>query len=241
MNRGSGTGYIPDKSNLMSSTLTMLEFFKDGEKAFSSFSAFLESNYDIRSSNTVRMTFTTLCKWKLLYEVDFKTYALTDTGADLLKTHSETSLGRQIQNSTLYFGEILQELETEVLTGSALKQAANQRYGMSFKSSSDLSCRTQYLLGLSFIERSSKKYRITSQGRDFLQLLKEEGLLSECINKKPYKKPELNNHINLELPNSFLKKCQKQKLLPEFVLHELMTYYADNKLSLGIQSNEKRR
>ena len=94
MSRGSGTGYIPDKSNLMSSTLTMLDFFKDGEKAFSNFSAFLESNYDIRSSNTVRMTFATLCKWKLLYEVDFKTYALTDAGADLLKTHSEISLGR---------------------------------------------------------------------------------------------------------------------------------------------------
>ena len=131
MSRGSGTGYIPDKSNLMSSTLTMLDFFKDGEKAFSNFSAFLEANYDIRSSNTVRMTFATLCKWKLLYEVDFKTYALTDAGADLLKTHSEISLGRQIQNSTLYFGEILQELETEVLTGSALKQAANQKYSMS--------------------------------------------------------------------------------------------------------------
>ena len=98
----------------MSSTLAMLDFFKDGEKAFSNFSAFLESNYDIRSSNTVRMTFATLCKWKLLYEVDFKTYTLTAAGADLLKTHSETSLGRQIQNSTLYFGEILQELETEV-------------------------------------------------------------------------------------------------------------------------------
>lgn len=152
MSRGSGTGYIPDKSHLMSSTLAMLDFFKDGEKAFSNFSAFLESNYDIRSSNTVRMTFATLCKWKLLYEVDFKTYTLTAAGADLLKTHSETSLGRQIQNSTLYFGEILQELETEVLTGSALKQAANQKYSMSFKSSSDLSCRTQYLLGLSFIE-----------------------------------------------------------------------------------------
>lgn len=76
MSRGSGTGYIPDKSNLMSSTLVILDFFRDGEKTFSSFSAFLESNYDIRSTNTVRMTFATLCKWKLLYEVDFKTYEL---------------------------------------------------------------------------------------------------------------------------------------------------------------------
>lgn len=40
MSRGSGTGYIPDKSHLMSSTLAMLDFFKDGEKAFSNFSAF---------------------------------------------------------------------------------------------------------------------------------------------------------------------------------------------------------
>lgn len=172
MSRERGAGYIPDKSNLMSSTLVMLDFFRDGEKSFSRFSAFLESNYDIRSTNTVRMTFATLCKWKLLYEVDFKTYALTNAGADLLKTHSETSLGRQIQTSTLYFGEILQELETEVLTGSALKQAANQKYGMSFRSSSDLSCRTQYLLGLGFIERNSKRYRITLHGKDFLKLLK---------------------------------------------------------------------
>lgn len=241
MDRRGGTGYIPDKSNLMSSTLAMLEFFKNGEKTSSSFSAFLESNYDIRSTNTVRMTFATLCKWKLLYEVDFKTYALTDTGANLLKTYSETSLGKQIQASTLYFGEILQELETEVLTGSALKQAANQKYGMSFKSSSDLSCRTQYLIGLGFIERNSKRYRITSKGKDFLQLLRDENLLSEYNNKKSYKGPEPNNYIDLELPNSFLKKCQKQKLLPEFVLHELMTYYTDNELSLGIQANKKRR
>ena len=218
MSRGSGTGYIPDKSHLMSSTLAMLDFFKDGEKAFSNFSAFLESNYDIRSSNTVRMTFATLCKWKLLYEVDFKTYTLTAAGADLLKTHSETSLGRQIQNSTLYFGEILQELETEVLTGSALKQAANQKYSMSFKSSSDLSCRTQYLLGL------------TSQGKEFLQLLRDENLLSEYNNEKSYKKPESNNHISLELPNSFLKKCKRRNLSPEFVLYKLMAHYADNEL-----------
>lgn len=230
MSRGSGTGYIPDKSRLMSSTLAMLDFFKDGEKAFSNFSAFLESNYDIRSSNTVRMTFATLCKWKLLYEVDFKTYTLTAAGADLLKTHSETSLGRQIQNSTLYFGEILQELETEVLTGSALKQAANQKYSMSFKSSSDLSCRTQYLLGLSFIEKNSKKYRITSQGKEFLQLLRDENLLSEYNNEKSYKKPESNNHISLELPNSFLKKCKRRNLSPEFVLYKLMAHYADNEL-----------
>ena len=96
MSRGSGTGYIPDKSHLMSSTLAMLDFFKDGEKAFSNFSAFLESNYDIRSSNTVRMTFATLCKWKLLYEVDFKTYTLTAAGADLLKTHSEPLLASSV-------------------------------------------------------------------------------------------------------------------------------------------------
>lgn len=241
MSRGSGTGYIPDKSHLISSTHEMLEFFKDGEKSFSRFLIFLKSNYNIETENTTRMTLATLCKWKLLYEVDFKTYALTDAGADLLKTHSKTSLGRQIQASTLYFGEILQELEAEVLTGSALKQAANQKYGMSFKASSDLSCRTQYLLGLGFIERNSKKYRITSQGKDFLQLLRDENLLSECSNKKLYKEPELNNHISLELPNSFLKKCKKQKLSPEFVLHELITYYTDNKLSFGIQSNEKRR
>lgn len=229
MSRERGAGYIPDKSNLMSSTLVMLDFFRDGEKSFSRFSAFLESNYDIRSTNTVRMTFATLCKWKLLYEVDFKTYALTNAGADLLKTHSETSLGRQIQTSTLYFGEILQELETEVLTGSALKQAANQKYGMSFRSSSDLSCRTQYLLGLGFIERNSKRYRITLHGKDFLKLLKDENLLSECT-KKSYKKPESSNRIDLELPDSFLKKCKRQNLSPEFVLYELMAHYADNKL-----------
>ena len=40
MSRGSGTGYIPDKSNLMSSTLTMLEFFKDGEKLSPTFQLF---------------------------------------------------------------------------------------------------------------------------------------------------------------------------------------------------------
>ena len=241
MSRGNGTGYIPDKSHLMSSTREMLEFFKDGEKSFSHFFVFLKSNYNIETENTTRMTLDTLCKWKLLREVDFKTYRLTDIGADLLKTHSETSLGRQIQASTLYFGEILQELKTEVLTGSALKQVANQKYGMSFKSSSDFSCRTQYLIGLGFIERSSKRYRITPPGKDFLQLLRDENLLSECSNKKSYKEPESNNHINLELPNSFLRKCKKQKLSPEFVLHELMTYYTNNKLSFGIQSNEKRR
>lgn len=241
MSRGSGTGYIPDKSNLISSTHEMLEFFKDGEKSFSRFLIFLKSNYNIETENTTRMTLATLCKWKLLREVDFKTYKLTDIGVDLLNTHSEVVLGRQIQASTLYFGEILQELEAEVLTGSALKQAANQKYGMSFKSSSDLSCRTQYLIGLGFIERSSKRYRITSQGKEFLELLRDENLLSECSNKKSYKEPELNSHISLELPNSFLRKCKKQKLSPEFVLHELMTYYTDNKLSFGIQSNEKRR
>lgn len=189
------------------------------------------------------MTLVTLCKWKLLRETDFKTYSLTDAGINLLNTPSEISLGKHIQACTLYFAEILQELETEagVLTGSTLKQTANQKYSMSFKSSSDLSCRTQYLLGLSFIERSSKRYRITSQGKDFLQLLRDENLLSECSDKKSYKEPELNNHISLELSNSFLKKCKKQKLSPEFVLHELMTYYTDNKLSFGIQSNEKRR
>lgn len=230
MSRGSGTGYIPDKSHLMSSTREMLDFFKDGEKSVSRFSAFLESNYNIKSANTVRMTLATLRKWKLLREVDFKTYKLTDIGIDLLNTHSEIILGRQIQASTLYFGEILQELETEVLFGSALKQAANQKYGMSFKASSDLSCRTQFLIGLGFIERSSKKYRITSQGKEFLQLLRDENLLSEYNNEKSYKKPESNNHISLELPNSFLKKCKRRNLSPEFVLYKLMAHYADNEL-----------
>lgn len=230
MSRGSGTGYIPDKSNLMSSTLAILVFFKDSEKSVSRFSAFLESNYNIKSANTVRMTLATLRKWKLLREVDFKTYKLTDIGIDLLNTHSEIILGRQIQASTLYFGEILQELETEVLFGSALKQVANQKYGMSFKASSDLSCRTQYLIGLGFIERSSKKYRITSQGKEFLQLLRDENLLSEYNNEKSYKKPESNNHISLELPNSFLKKCKRRNLSPEFVLYKLMAHYADNEL-----------
>lgn len=152
MSRERGAGYIPDKSNLMSSTLVMLNFFRDCEKSFSRFSAFLESNHNIKSTNTVRMTLVTLCKWKLLRETDFKTYSLTDAGINLLNTPSEISLGKHIQACTLYFAEILQELETEagVLTGSALKQVANQKYSMSFKSSSDLSCRTQYLRGVRF-------------------------------------------------------------------------------------------
>jgi hypothetical protein len=40
MSRERGAGYIPDKSNLMSSTLVMLNFFRDCEKSFSRFSAF---------------------------------------------------------------------------------------------------------------------------------------------------------------------------------------------------------
>lgn len=223
MSRGSGTGYIPDKSNLMSSTREMLDFFKDGEKSFSQFLLFLSSNYNIEAKNTTRMTLATLCKWRLLHEVDFNIYKLTDTGVNLLNTHSEIVLGRQIHASTLYFGEILQELETEVKTGSALKQAANKKYGMSFKASSDLSCRTQYLLGLGFIERSSKKYRITPQGRDFLQLLRDEKLLSE-------NNVESNEYIRIKLTGAFVKKCEKQKIAPECVLHKLMAYYTDNKL-----------
>lgn len=220
MSRGSGTGYIPDKSNLMSSTREMLDFFKDGEKSFSQFLLFLSSNYNIETENTTRMTLATLCKWRLLHEVDFNIYKLTDTGVNLLNTHSEIVLGRQIHASTLYFGEILQELEVEVKTGSALKQAANKKYGMSFKASSDLSCRTQYLLGLRFIERSSKKYRITPQGRDFLQLLRDERLLSE-------NNVESNKYIRLKLTGDFVKKCEKQKIAPECVLHKLMTYYVN--------------
>lgn len=220
MSRGSGTGYIPDKSHLMSSTREMLDFFKDGEKSFSQFLLFLSSNYNIETENTTRMTLATLCKWRLLHEVDFKIYKLTDIGVNLLNTHSEIILGRQIHISTFYFGEILQELETEVKTGSALKQAANQRYGMSFKASSDLSCRTQYLLGLRFIERSSKKYRITSQGRDFLQLLRSEKLISE-------NNVESAKYIRLKLTGDFVKKCKKQKIAPECVLHKLMAYYVN--------------
>lgn len=220
MSRGSGTGYIPDKSNLMSSTREMLDFFKDSEKSFSQFLLFLSSNYDIEAKNTTRMTLATLCKWRLLHEVDFNIYKLTDTGVNLLNTHSEIILGRQIHISTFYFGEILQELETEVKTGSALKQAANQRYGMSFKASSDLSCRTQYLLGLGFIERSSKKYRITSQGRDFLQLLRSEKLISE-------NNVESMKYIRLKLTGDFVKKCEKQKITPEYALRKLMEYYVN--------------
>lgn len=221
MSRGNGTGYIPDKSNLMSSTREMLDFFKDGEKSFSQFLLFLSSNYDIEAENTTRMTLATLCKWRLLHEVDFNIYKLTDIGVNLLNTHSEIILGRQIHISTFYFGEILQELETEVKTGSALKQAANQRYGMSFKASSDLSCRTQYLLGLGFIERSSKKYRITSQGRDFLQLLRSEKLISE-------NNVESTKYIRLKLTGDFVKKCEKQKITPEHALRKLMEYYIAN-------------
>ena len=221
MSRGSGTGYIPDKSHLMSSTREMLEFFKDGEKSFSHFLLFLSSNYDIEAENTTRMTLATLCKWRLLHEVDFNIYKLTDIGVNLLNTHSEIILGRQIHISTLYFGEILQELETEVKTGSALKQAANQKYGMSFKASSDLSCRTQYLLGLGFIERSSKKYRITSQGRDFLQLLRSEKLILE-------NNVESTKYIRLKLTGDFVKKCEKQKITPEHALRKLMEYYIAN-------------
>lgn len=40
MSRGSGTGYIPDKSHLMSSTLAMLDFFKDGKKLSPTFQLF---------------------------------------------------------------------------------------------------------------------------------------------------------------------------------------------------------
>lgn len=220
MSRGSGTGYIPDKSNLMSSTREMLDFFKDGEKSFSQFLLFLSSNYDIEAKNTTRMTLATLCKWRLLHEVDFNIYKLTDTGVNLLNTHSEIVLGRQIHASTLYFGEILQELEAEVKTGSALKQAANKKYGMSFKASSDLSCRTQYLIGLGFIERSSKKYRITSQGRDFLQLLRSEKLISE-------NNVESTKYIRLKLTGDFVKKCEKQKITPEYALRKLMEYYVN--------------
>ena len=134
-----------------------------------------------------------------------------------------------------------------MLTGSALKQVANQKYGMSFKSSSDFSCRTQYLIGLGFIERSSRQYRITSQGRDFLQLLRDEKLLSEQSTKtyemqesSKKQEPKPSKYINLELTSSFIKKCQKQKISPEFVLHELMTYYTNNTLSFGIQFNKKK-
>ena len=198
MSRGSGTGYIPDKSNLI----------------------FLKSNYNIETENTTRMTLTTLCKWRLLHEVDFKIYKLTDIGVNLLNTQSEITLGRQIHISTLYFGEILQELEVEVKTGSALRQAANNKYGMSFRVSSDLSCRTQYLAGLGFVERNSKKYRITSQGRDFLQLLRDEKLLSE-------NNVESNKYIRLKLTGDFIKKCEKQKTTPEYTLRKLMEYYVN--------------
>ncbi len=222
MSRGSGTGYIPDKSNLMSSTLAMLEFFKDGEKSFSQFLLFLKSNYNIETESTTRMTLTTLCKWRLLHEVDFKIYKLTDIGVNLLNTQSKITLGRQIHISTLYFGEILQELEAEVKTGSALRQAANKKYGLLFRASSDLSCRTQFLVGLGFVERSSKKYRITSQGRDFLQLLRSEKLISENNNNV-----ESNRYIRLKLTDDFAKKCEQQKIAPEFVLHKLMAYYVN--------------
>lgn len=245
MSRERGVGYIPDKGHVMSSTLTMLEFFRDGEKSLFQFSAFLKSIYGM-AENTIRMTKTTLCRWKLLHEVDFKTYALTDIGTDLLSTHSEAALGRQIQISTLYFGEILQELESKIRDGATLKQIGVQKYDILSISESDFSCRTQYLIGLGFIERSSRQYRITSQGRDFLQLLKDEKLLSEQSTKtyemqEPSKKqePKPSKYINLELTSSFIKKCQKQKISPEFVLHELMTYYTNNTLSFGIQFNEK--
>lgn len=127
MSRERGVGYIPDKGHVMSSTLTMLEFFRDGEKSLFQFSAFLKSIYGM-AENTIRMTKTTLCRWKLLHEVDFKTYALTDIGTGLLSTHSEITLGRQIQISTLYFGEILQELESRIRDGATLKQIGIQKY-----------------------------------------------------------------------------------------------------------------
>lgn len=225
MSRERGAGYIPDKSNLMSSTLVMLNFFRDGEKSFSRFSAFLESNYNIKSANTVRMTLVTLCKWKLLRETDFKTYSLTDAGINLLNTPSEILLGKHIQACTLYFAEILQELETEagVLTGSTLKQIGNQKYGMPFKATSDLSCRTQYLVGLGFVEKTAKKYKITPQGRDFLQLLRDEKLLSE-------NNVESNEYISLKLTGDFVRKCERKKIAPECALRKLMTYYTDNEL-----------
>lgn len=248
MSRERGVGYVPDKGHVMTSVLTMLEFFKDGEKTLFQFSVFLKSIYNMQAENTVRMTKTTLCRWKLLYEVDFKTYALTDIGIDLLNTRSEAALGRQIQINVLYFAEILQELELGIRDSVTLKQIGIQKYGIISISKSDFSCRTQYLAGLGFIERSSKQYRITSQGRDFLQLLRDEKLLSEQSTKTYEKqesskkqKPKPSKNINLELSSAFIKKCQKQKIPPEFVLHELMTYYTDNKLSFGIQFNEKRR
>ena len=157
-----------------------------------------------------------------MHEVDFKIYKLTDIGVNLLNTQSKITLGRQIHISTLYFGEILQELEAEVKTGSALRQAANKKYGLLFRASSDLSCRTQFLVGLGFVERSSKKYRITSQGRDFLQLLRSEKLISENNNNV-----ESNRYIRLKLTDDFAKKCEQQKIAPEFVLHKLMAYYVN--------------
>lgn len=244
MSRETSVGYVPDKGHLMSSTLTMLGFFKDGEKSLSQFSAFLKSIYDMKSENTIRMTKKTLCRWKLLYEVDFKTYALTEIGADLLNTRSEITLGRQIQNSTLCFGEILQELESGIRTGTVLKQICNQKYGMAFIANSDFSCRAQYLAGLGFIERNSRQYRITPSGKDFLQLLKDEKLFSGqstkiCKKQDSNKKQESNKYITLKLSSNFVKKCQKQRISPEFVLHELMTYYTDNTLSFGIKINDK--
>lgn len=245
MSRERGVGYVPDKGHVMSSTLTMLEFFRDGEKSLFQFSVFLKSIYGM-SENTIRMTKTTLCRWKLLHEINFKTYALTDIGTDLLNTRSEVTLGRQIQISTLYFGEILQELESKIRNGATLKQIGVQKYDILSISESDFSCRTQYLIGLGFIERSSRQYRITSQGRDFLQLLRDEKLLSEQSTKtyemqesSKKQEPKPSKYINLELTSSFIKKCQKQKISPEFVLHELMTYYTNNTLSFGIQFNEK--
>lgn len=68
MSRERGVGYVPDKGHVMSSTLTMLEFFRDGEKSLFQFSVFLKSIYGM-SENTIRMTKTTLCRWKLLHEI----------------------------------------------------------------------------------------------------------------------------------------------------------------------------
>ena len=55
-----------------------------------------------------------------------------------------------------------------------------------------------------------------------MQLLRSEKLISENNNNV-----ESNRYIRLKLTDDFAKKCEQQKIAPEFVLHKLMAYYVN--------------
>lgn len=125
-------------------------------------------------------------------------WKLTDISKELLSTKDENNLFKYINNTVIFFGEILFLLEQERLNIGALLTIANEEYSIiNWKRKNQISNRLQWLTDLGLVEYISFEnlYHLTEMGKAYLKEI-EHNFGSLKINEdKTIEYTELINNI----------------------------------------------